>query len=300
MWLKHILICTLVAAPHAVADDLKDRLLPSGIVGSVPIDNGVTGDGRWQVLVGQGGDVLTANLDPIGNDAQLDVIRNIYTYIDVGANGGAFPLNDPPAAPTPPMPGPNDSVVSSGQFSGSNAAIVWNSSGVIVPGTNRYQVTLLFNSTQAFGTLRVIHYLDADLFDSGDDKLVVIGAPNSMPPSFVTLDSARAVAVAHAVGQHSVVNANYVGWAASDYSVLRDNILGSGVPFSAAGTNLTPAALPPTTDARFPFSPVYGPADPTTAIAFDLSAGATSAQIVFIVEGRPNVQNDGLFRDGFQ
>jgi hypothetical protein len=38
-----------------------------------------------------------------------------------------------------------------------------------VPETQTYQTTVSFTSTQPFGTVRVINYLDEDVLGSGDD-----------------------------------------------------------------------------------------------------------------------------------
>ncbi len=105
--------------------------------------------------------------------------------------------------------------------------------------------------------------------------------------------------IAHASDYFGASNASYVGWAASDYPELQSEITGAGAQYTNSGV-INPLNFPPVSDPRFPFSIAYGPADPTAAFAFDINPNATTARMVFLLDGEPTIENDALFRNGFE
>ena len=90
-------------------------------------------------------------------------------------------------------------------------------------------------------------------------------------------------------GYFTASNASYVGWAADRYSDLVSLILTIGANFSVAGVVDT-TSLAPTHDNRYPGRPAYGPADVTSAIAFDLAPAATQASVDLALGGRAEEQ----------
>jgi hypothetical protein len=295
---------TLSCPVHASAQALTlapEKITPARGGGSVTIDNGIPGlDGSWDVNVLQGGDSDAANLGVSNTVGRLDLVYSYATYIDVGANGGAYKLDEPDANAGNPVLGANNTVISSGQFLGTNGTIFWTSSARIPPGAQTYQVTINFSSPQTFGTVRVINYLDEDVLGSSDDRLILINETSSPVFQLLTIDNVAGIGIAHTVGFQSTVNASYIGWAGSKFPYLREEIIGAiGAQYSISGV-VNPLEFPASVDPRFTFSRAYGPADATAAFAFDLNPNASSATLVFGLGGQPNVQNDAIFRDGFQ
>ena len=86
-------------------------------------------------------------------------------------------------------------------------------------------------------------------------------------------------------GYLTATNASYVGWAADEYSDLYSLILTTGATFSVAGVVDT-TSLPQPHDNRYPGRPAYGPADVTSAIAFDLAPAANQASLNLVLGGR--------------
>jgi hypothetical protein len=313
--LSALLACTLLGSGAQVwaqvlapasenasyANASHDKIPPVRGGGSVTIDNGIPGlNGSWDVNVLQGGDTDVANLGVSDTVGRLDLVFSFATYVDVGANGAAFKLDEPAANANQPVLGANNTVTSSGQFPGVNGEIFWTSAARIPPGSQSYSVIVNFTSPQPFGALRVINYLDEDVLGSSDDRLILLNATTSPNFQLLTIDNVAGIGIAHTTAFQSAVNANYIGWAASDYPNLRDLITSAtGAQYSIDGV-IDPIDFPASVDPRFPFSRAYGPSDATAAFAFDLNPSATSARVVFGLGGQPNVQNDAIFRDGFQ
>jgi hypothetical protein len=293
-----ILSCFAAAGSTHALEPIKAQSAARG--GSLNLSNGVVGDGGWDIDVEAGGNSTNANLDPLGPIASTDVVFGFDTYIDIGADGNAFTIDDSPSNPSVPVFGANNTVTSNGQFAGTNGVISWNATARVPPGTQTYQVTLNFSSPQAFGSVRLINYLDEDVLGAGDDKLIVLNSPTSPNFQLLTIDDTDGVGIAHTAAFQGNTNATYVGWAASRFSNLRSDIEGStGARYSIEGV-INPDDFALTSDSRFPFSRVYGPADATAAFAFDLNPAATVASVTFGLGGVPNVQNDAIFRNGFE
>ncbi len=268
------------------------------VAAQVTIDNGIAGDGRWEVVSASAGDSTSGSLDPVGPAPLGDVIYELYTYVDTEADGAAGRLADSTTSPAT-LTGPNQ-VTSSGSFAGPNGSIDWTAVATVPAGQTRYGVTLHFTSASPFGTVRLISYFDEDVVagDQSDDVLVVLGTPGHANFFLLTLDQVDDVGVGHAAGFLSSLNATYVGWAADSWPNLQLAIGGAGATYSIPGT-INTVNLPPYVEPRYPGSPAYGPRDITQAFAFDLDPGATSATIEVSLAGSP----DGLaplLSDGFE
>ena len=298
-YLPPALCCALaIVTSHFSIAATLEKQAPIRGGGSVNINNGIIGDGAWNVTVLQGGNTDDGTLDPLGPIAASDLIFDFITYFDVGANGGGVALDDSTA--TQPVLGLDNTVNSTGQFTGNNAEIFWSAAARIAPGTQSYQVTLNFTSIQAFGVVRLINYLDEDVLGPADDSLILLNSVASPNFQLLTIDNTDSVGIAHSAGYTNATNASYIGWAASRFPNLRDAIQSAaGAQFSIAGVVNT-VDFPSTVDPRFPFSTAYGPSDATAAFAFDLNPNASSATITFALGSQPNVQNDAIFRNGFE
>lgn len=260
---------------------------------SVTINNGVSGDGAWQVTAEAGGDSSSGILDPAGPIGPSNVIFQLLTLVDPGADGGAAPLSSTTITSPPMLTAPGQ-VSSSGTFAGANNAPVnWNSVSRIAPGSLIYQNTVTFTSSAPFGTLRVLCYLDEDVNGSSDDLMVLFGTPGQSNFNVLTVDNTDNFGVAHAAGYLTATNATYVGWAADEFSDLISSIANAGASYSIPGV-IDTSSLPLISDARYPGRPVYGPNDITNAFAFDLAPTVTTATIACSLGGLPTGQPPAL------
>jgi hypothetical protein len=249
------------------------------------IDNGLAGDGRWQVDVLAGGESRTGNLDPTGAAGITDVLFDYFHYVQVGGGAGVQ-LGSTTVTQNPTATGTNQ-LTSAGNFAGQNGVVNWTAVSSIAAGSPLYMTTLTFTSAQAFGALDLIQYLDEDVYNVSDDNLVVFGTSGAAGFQLLTVDGANNVGVSQSAGFGSAQNATYLGWAADQYSQLKTRIQSGTQTYSVAGV-VDLADLPAITDARFPGQPAYGPEDVTTALAFRLNPSATTAQITLALGGSPS------------
>lgn len=248
------------------------------------IDNGIVGDGRWEVDALNGGSTFYGAIDPVGPAVLTDVVFDYFHFVDVGANGGAVLLGAT-TTESATLIAPN-TVRSKGEFLGDAGQVVaWTATSWIAPGSHVYQTRLDFEAPSGFGSVRIIAYLDEDVYGFWNDHLIVLGSGANV--QLLTLDSVVDVGVAQAA--QGLVNVLYQGWAADKYADLRSAILGAGASYSILGVVDT-GDLPPIVDPRYPGSPAYGPKDITTAFAFDLDPSATTASLTFALGGSPSGQ----------
>ncbi len=251
----------------------------------ITINNGITGDGAWEVETDDAGDSRNATIDPTGALGPTEVIYDFFTYIDVGSDGSAVRLSSSVTSPAASS-GTNE-VTSSGSFAGPNGAVNWTAVASIAPGSPIYNVALTFTSSAAFGNIQVINYFDEDVLGSSDDVLVVVGTPGGADFQLLTVDATEDVGVSHAAGATAATGMSYNGWAADEYDDLQLAITGAGATYSVTGV-IDTVSLPPYADARFPANDAYGPEDITNAYAFTLNPAATSASVVFSLGGSPD------------
>ena len=279
--------------------EIRNTILAGLIVaglGSAPpaqaifVDNGVVGDGFWQVDVLAGGESRTGNLDPTGAQPTTDVIFDYFHYIDVGADGGGFRLSTTATLGPSGAGGTGGTVTSMGSFAGLNGTINWQASSTIGAGSDLYLTFLEFSSSQSFGNVRLIQYLDEDVLGVSDDRLIVVGTPGMDDFQLLTVDDDNNVGVSHAATYNTANGMTYIGWAADEFSDLRSAITGAGASYSIAGvvdtTSLTDLGVGG--DARYPGLQAYGPEDITSAIAFDFDPDATFASVILSLGGSPS------------
>lgn len=210
------------------------------------------------------------------------VVFGYFHYVDVGRDGRAVPLDETNVTDAGTLIAPN-TVRSSGWFAGaSGQTIRWTATSWISPGSSVYQTRLDFETEIAFGDVRVISYLDEDVYGYSDDVLIVLGSGVNV--QLLTLDGSRDVGVAQAA--MGLLNVQYLGWAADKFADLRAAITGSGAVYDVAGVVDT-TDLPPMFDPRYPNNPAYGLRDITTAFAFGLDPLANQASLIFALGGSP-------------
>ncbi|MEE4331405.1 MAG: hypothetical protein V2J10_11085, partial [Wenzhouxiangella sp.] len=233
--------------------------------GSVIIDNGVSGDGAWQVEVRPGGDTRVGILDAVGFEPE-DLVFDFFTYVDDGADGSFEPLSDTSLSSSPTETGTGE-VTSSGSFTGPNGTIEWTAVATIPQGETIYEVTITFTSSSPFGNVRVINYFDQDVFGVSDDVLILLGTPGQADFQMLTLDNTDDVGIGHFADYFPGSDATYLGFAADEYSQLKSAIESGTASFSVNGV-IDTTSLPPITDPRFPGADAFGPEDITGAYAF--------------------------------
>jgi len=249
---------------------------------SVVIDNGVSGDGAWEVEVGAGGDTEFGELDAVGFEPE-NLVYEFFTYVDDGADGSFEPLIATSISSSPTETGPGE-VTSSGSFTGPNGTINWTAVATIPQGETIYEVTITFTSSSPFGNVRVINYFDQDVFGVSDDVLILLGTPGQADFQMLTLDDTDDVGIGHFADYFPGGDAIYLGFAADEYDDLQEAIEDGSATFSIDGV-IDTTSLSPTTDSRFPSADVYGPADITGAYGFELDPTSTEATLAFALGG---------------
>lgn len=261
---------------------------PAAVYGSVTIDNGVVGDGSVVVGVSAGGGADSMTVDPLGAETAAQIIYDYFPFIGPASGAASFLYATTVTSP-PTLTGANE-VTSSGTYAGPNGEIAWTAVSSIQPGSPVYQTRLTFSSAQPLGAIRVGAYLDEDVLGAGGDVLVLFGAPGAADFQALTVEGAANVGVAQSADYGGSVRATYAGWTAQPYSALLSAIGSGAVAYSPAGiiTGLSPYA-----DPRYPGQTAYGPADITSAFAFDVDPAATTATITVSLGGSPDGQPPG-------
>ena len=254
-------------------DPEEDLFIHNNVPESVP--------GRFGMTPGPAGssrfsDLVTAQgLTQLFEDVSF--VYDFLNYVDVGIDGQAIDL----AATIdgePELTGPNE-VTSTGTFEGPNGDIDWEVRTFFIPGFATLHNEVTFSSSEEFGNLRFINYLDQDILGPNDDLLFVSGAPGTPNFEVYTLDNAERIGFSQSgvyAPSDGLVNATWDGWAADQFPLLKNTITGAGTTFSENG-NINTAALTPFNDPDLGI--VYGLADVTTAFAWTLNPGATEATV---------------------
>lgn len=271
-----------IAGGEATAQTKERTASNRGGGAPVTINNGVTGDGAWEVNVGAGGDTVFGELDAVGFGPE-NLIYEFFTYVDDGNDGTFEPLGMTSITSPPALTGTGE-VTSSGSFAGPNGTINWTAVATIPQGETVYEVAITFDSASAFGDVRVINYFDQDIFGVSDDVLILLGTPGQADFQMLTLDDSDDVGIGHFADYFPGSDATYLGFAADEFSDLRTDIGSGSASFSVNG-EIDTTSLPPTSDPRFPAADVFGPADITGAYGFDLNATSTQATLAFALGG---------------
>ncbi len=249
-------------------------------------------------------DIQAGGESRIGILNNIDVIFDLFNYVDVGNLGGAVQLSNTTVTMAPTLL--NGSVVSSGTFMGENNPIQWTATSSLVNAPLAsvafdFQTTFEFRKpagTQA-GRLRLINYLDADLPDTGffDDILFTRNIDNTDPfdpDTLQTRDLSSNLGFLQSLGDPqdpgtgTTNNFRYVGFAADTFNNLKPAIVAGSDIFNTIidlGSNgnirnigecegqdfalISPAA--PGGSRAFANTDCTGGVDVTTAIAFDLT-----------------------------
>jgi len=210
-----------------------------------------------------------------GGNVQFIYSYKAYYSKDNGANETA--LTVPAGAPATV----SNTIVNTGTFVGNNGNVDFVCESWIPAGEMNFYQKWTFKSANPFGTLRFYQYLDEDVLGSGGDLLVPIGSFSDGTLKLYTIDEATRIGTYHSV-LNNIVNTSYIGWSADKYSQLISN-LGTAqyLPEGYIDTASLPKLLGST-------PPEYGPADVTSAIAFDLNPASTQAVITTIIAGTVN------------
>ncbi|MFN9602285.1 MAG: hypothetical protein ACK6A7_02415, partial [Planctomycetota bacterium] len=213
-----------------------------------------------------------------------NVIFQFTNYIDLGSNGGAFSLASTTITRAPTLIGP-DLVVSEGTFVGNNNQTVsWRVESKFRNGVAKLFNTLTLTSSGALGNIRFINYLDEDIRSVSDDFLYITGTPGKNDFRLYTIDNSERVGFSQAgffEPGPELVNASYIGFAADRFRNLANTIEGAGTTYTLNG-NINLANLPPRNDPNLGL--IYGLADVTTALAWQISPSATTSTITTFLE----------------
>jgi ELWxxDGT repeat protein len=256
-------------------------------VSAIPlsIDNGrgTTTVGFFSMGVGVAGSVIHSGVTALGRSGQTFVSENVIfdylIYVMIGSGGTTLRLDETTVTMVPALVSPGV-VASEGQFSGENGVIHWRVESSFIGDADRFTNRITFESADPLGSLRVIAYLDEDVRGPGGDILRVVGTPGAADFRAFTLDEAERVGFAQSgelLSGPGLVNATYRGWAADAYASLQEAIAAGVATYSIAG-DIQPVRLPAFTDPGL--GRVYGPADVTTAFAWDVNPAATTAVVV--------------------
>jgi hypothetical protein len=263
------------------------------------LDNGITGPGRFEVIVQPAGGTSFAAVFPLDTSASaFDLISEFTPFVQLGATGGARQLSLS-GNNTVTFIAQTGIVRSTGVLAGPNGAINWVSEARLIG--RRLENTITFSSAAPFGAVRFISFLDASVVDRAATL-----APTSAPDFsllYFSSDTTRPTGIAHGIHQAQLVNASYAGWVMRESNRVFGNIVDPvREVFSLPGV-LDPLVIT-APDTRFPFSTVYrifqSDTEPGSAYAVDLNAAATTATVVTHLTGFPQIQSDPVFRNGFE
>ncbi len=265
------------------------------------LDNGISGPGRFEVIVEPGGSTSFAPVFPFDTSASaFDLVSEFTPFVQVGATGGARELNRFPIGNTVTFIAQTGIVRSTGSFAGPNGSISWISESRLIG--RRFENAISFGSAAPFGAVRFISFLDASVLN----RAATLAPPSA--PDFSLLyfstDPTRPTGIAHGISQAQLVNASYAGWVMRESSAVFGNIVDpTREVFSVSGV-IDPIIISQA-DPRFPFSTVYrifqvDDREPGSAFAVDLNAGATTATVVTHLTAYPSISSDPVFRNGFE
>ena len=269
------------------------RVLPTGpeVNRGNTIDNDVDVNlpGYFEATIGPGNEVLQSGVTvqdlSTGNIlVNQDFIFQYSTFLVV--DGVGTPLAGTEIT-QPPTLVADDVVESRGTFDGPNGPIEWVAISSFEDGVATLFSSLVLASPTgaALGDIRVVSYLDEDVFAINDDILVTAGTPGEADFRAFTLDGELRVGFSHGgfysddgVNQQ---NATFAGWTADAFPALLGAVTGGTANFSIPG-EINLAALPAAPDADF--GTRWGPADVTTAFAWDVVPTASSARVTSFLE----------------
>ncbi|MEL7338547.1 MAG: hypothetical protein AAFN70_20330, partial [Planctomycetota bacterium] len=257
-------------------------LLPTGdeVDNGTLIDNDVDNQtpGFFAANITQAGEVQGSGVTVTSQGNLLADQDFIFDYdFFVYAAGQLVDLNANITQP-PTLVGP-DLVESRGLFQGPNGIVNYTFSSTFQNGVQRLETTVEFTSENPLGDIRVVSYLDEDVFAPSDDLLLVSGTPGLPDFRLVTIDDALRIGFAQAgvyqdgPGQE---NATFAGWAADQFNDLLLALQNGTQQFSVPGV-IDTVDLRPFNDPVL--GDVFGLEDVTTALAWDVNDDATSSTV---------------------
>ncbi|WP_306582162.1 hypothetical protein [Dokdonella sp.] len=265
-----------------------------------PLDNGVVGDGQMKVWTEFLGDTVKVQIAYPGGGGPEDVLDQMQTLYDVGADGSAVNL-EPTKLGSPAFDASTNCINGQGNFNGPNGSIDWSSRACLPLNGKRYNVTVTFNAfQQPFGKIRFISLLTSNIeWSNQDDSVGVFGTAGT--PGFRILSIDQDVPKGFTRGIGPLQNMTFAGWAAADADRLETRVR-STTPqaFTLAG-DVNTNELPQYNDTRYPGLRVYGDRNhwyrAGYGFAFDINETAMQASYSFFIE---NLIPPVIFTDGFE
>jgi hypothetical protein len=264
---------------------------------AVTIDNDIASGslGHFSADVGSGGYVddayVTAELSASGGLTTDQVIYDYLTFIDIGSS--VFELDDSNITNSASLTG-DDEVTSAGSFTGSGGnQINWTAVSWIPDGSATMATRYTFTAASGtLGNLVLQQYLDEDVNNStSNDVLVATGSPDARNLQLFTIDDAEVYGISHSGAfspSQGLVNADFLGWAADEYSDLRSAIRNQTATVSRSGI-INYDSLPAYTHPVL--GQAYGPEDVTSTLAWKAVEAATKAVIITTLGGVPTASS---------
>ena len=240
---------------------------------TVTLDNGLSGVGKWQVIVDNAASSSTGNITHAGGTS--DVIYSYRNSVMVGSGG---PVSLAGTTTTPTTSNAPGQAQSGGSFSGQNGSISWTATSWINPGSAVLTTQFDFTSSDPFGSVRFFNYLDEDVLSAGANNLIVFGTASANDLQLLTVHNTQNVGVAQAAN-YQPLNATFAGWGAHVY--------GTGHDYDISLSGNTTAPLLGGGDPRYPGQLAFGSADMISVLGFDLNPNAKFASITLSLGGSP-------------
>ena len=266
--------------------------LTAGQVHGEVIDNDIASGtlGHFSVDVLTGGETYSTTITANAKLSGLTTTNIMFAYlsgVDVGIDGSVVRLSG--SAPT--LTG-DDTVRSTGSFVGATGnTIDWIVDSFIQAGSNKMSSVFTFTAqTGELGELRFYQYLDEDVLSVADDVLTVRGSVAGGDLELFTIDDDELIGISHGGAlstAQGLVNSSFTGWAADEYSDLLSILDGATVPAVSYSGVIDTVDLVPFTHPNLGQS--WGPADITSALAWDLDSSATTAVVVTTLGGIPDI-----------
>jgi hypothetical protein len=249
---------------------------------AVEISNGIPAGtvGHFRVDVEDGGATrkvfVTARNFASDDIVTRNVVRNYYSFVDAGNNGGGERLRAP--LPVPDAINPNH-VTTNGFLVGANQnRILWTAVSSIAPGAQVMTTTYTFIAeTGVLGRLRLLQHLDGVVLEGSDDVFFHRGSAVGGDLKLFSFDNTDVYGLSHSgalLPGNDLQNASFAGWAADHFDNIISSISTAGQPVSPDGfiANLSSFQHPQ-------LGPVFGPANNVSVLAWDVAPNATSAVI---------------------